>query len=211
MVTRMNESPSRLKIIGRVALGAALASGVLLYACGDDTSDPMPDLAKVQDMAVPVPHNFEQINDLVMVASCTSFSTCHSTAGKTLAGGLNLCASADPVGTVPAICDPSSKLSDAWTALHNKPAANDKAKAEGLVLVKPCDPDHSFLIKKLELPVTDIDGKVGYGAHMPRGATTAFPPEQLKAIRDWISRGAHLDEPANVTGTTCTLDADAGT
>jgi hypothetical protein len=191
-----------------VALAAALASGVLMYACGGPDAPPPPDLSLV-DMAVPVPHNFEQINDLILTPSCSGFSTCHSRAGQAMSNMLNLCAAPDPTDS--SLCDASSTLKDAWAALYKQPSVNDQAKAEGLLLVNPCNPDMSFLIKKFELPVTQIDDKIGYGAHMPHGVTTPFPPAQLQAIRDWISRGAHLDEPANVSGSTCTMGGDGGT
>jgi hypothetical protein len=35
-------------------------------------------------------------------------------------------------------------------------------------------------------------------------------PAVIKAIRDWINRGALRSEPAGVTGSTCTLDQDDG-
>ena len=181
-----------------------------MYACGGEDT-PAEDLATPRDMtAVPVPHNFKQIDNLVLQGSCATFSVCHSNAGQVLADKLNICSGSDPAGTSPQICDPTSTLASAYAALYEKPAVNKQAASEGLLLVKPCDPDHSFLVKKLELPTSQIDAKTGYGAHMPNGSA-ALDPVQLKAIRDWISRGAHLNEPDDVTGSTCVLSTDGGT
>ncbi len=204
MLNHMNETPIRSKYLGRVMVGVALSSGLLLYACTDDTQAPA-DMAKpAGDMSVAVPHNFEQINTLVLAPSCAGFSVCHSSSGQALANKLNLCSAPDRAGLSTKICGDSGTLEAAWRALYNQPAQNMMAKNEGLVLVKPCDPDNSFLVKKLELPESQIDPKVGYGGHMPT-QSTPIPAPQRQAIRDWISRGAHLDEPADVTGTTCVL------
>ena len=74
-----------------------------------------------------------------------------------------------------------------------------------LLLVKPCDPEHSFLYMKLKLPVTATDPKDGYGEHMPKG-NPSLPDEQLLGIHDWIARGAHRNEPDTVTGNTCQVE-----
>ncbi len=162
------------------------------------------------DMSVAVPHNFEQINTLVLV-SCAAFPSCHSTEAKGSANNLNLCSAPDRSGQSKPICDDVGTLESAWAALYNRPAVNKMAKNEGLLLVMPCDPANSFLVKKLELPETQVDGKVGYGSHMPSHGSQ-LPVEQRQAIRDWISRGAHLDEPATITGSTCVITSpDTGT
>ena len=38
-----------------------------------------------------------------------------------------------------------------------------------------------------------------------------LPAEQIQAIKDWIDRGALRDEPATVTGKSCTLGPDMAT
>ena len=155
-----------------------LAMLLLTVGCGGvDAPEEMPDLAPV------VVHNFAQINATVLGPSCT-FSVCHSTRGSHDADKLDL-------------------SQDAFSALVNAPAQNKKALAENILRVKPCDPDHSFLITKLEMSPSNNDSDSDYGAHMPL-KNPSLPQAQLQAVRDWVSRGAHLDEPEDVTGTTCT-------
>ncbi|HWE27690.1 MAG TPA: hypothetical protein VHB97_06785, partial [Polyangia bacterium] len=83
--------------------------------------------------------------------------------------------------------------------------------AAGLLRVKPCDATHSFLTTKLTLPI-DSDPAQGFGGSMPSGSA-ALPANQIQAIEDWINRGALFDEPATVSGSTCTIvgGADGGT
>ena len=185
-------------------LFCVVAVGAL--GCGDGGGSPGP------DMATPVqrPHNFQQISEQVLQPSCADFSVCHSTRGAQDTP-INLCGAPDPNTNRPggAVCKPTAALIDAYNALVGVASKNDQAKAEGLQVVKPCDPDKSFLIIKLKLPVTATDAKVGYGQHMPKD-NPALPQEQLDGIRDWIARGAKLNEPADVTGSSCT-PADLGT
>jgi hypothetical protein len=139
-----------------------------------------------QDLSILVPHNFDQIDQFVLQPSCANFSVCHSTQGQRDAGHLDL-----------------SK--NAYQALVNVLSDNKMAKGQGLLRVKPCDPDNSFLITKLTLPESQTDSNVGYGASMPK-ANPHIDPLQLQAIRDWIARGAHEHEAADVTGNTCMTD-----
>jgi hypothetical protein len=140
----------------------------------------------MRDMSIVTPHNFDQINTYVLQPLCANFSVCHSKQGARDAGHLDL-----------------SQM--AYENLVNVLSDNKMAGAEGLLRVKICDPDHSFLYKKLTLPETQRDSKVGYGASMPKD-NPHLPAEQLQAIRDWISRGAKRFEPDDVTGTTCETD-----
>jgi hypothetical protein len=134
--------------------------------------------------AVVVPHNFDQINTQILQPSCAAFSVCHSASGASMAGHLDL--KTDPYGAL------VGKLSD-----------NAKAKAQGLLRVKPCDSAHSFLTIKLELP-QNLDPKTDYGHYMP-DSNPHLPSEQIQAIKDWIDRGALQNEPATVSGRQCTL------
>jgi hypothetical protein len=169
-------------------LGVALCVAAL--GCGDDGNDMGPrDLSA--EVVLPA-HNFQQINDNILQPSCANFTVCHSPEGKTMAK-LVMKGTADM----------------AYAALINVAAQNDQAKIEGLVEVKPCDPDHSFLLTKLNLPVSATDPKVGYGEHMPKD-NPALPQEQLDSLRAWIARGALRDEPTSVTGSTCMLNPDLG-
>lgn len=150
--------------------------------CGDTTTNTPADMS-----AVVVPHNFDQINTEILQKSCANFSVCHSTAGQSMAGHLDL--SQDP-----------------YNALVGKLADNAKAKGEGKLRVKPCDSTNSFLAIKLQLP-TNEDPMTGYGHYMP-DTNPHLPSEQIQAIKDWIDRGALQNEPATVTGKTCTLGGD---
>jgi hypothetical protein len=137
--------------------------------------------------AVVVPHNFDQINSEIIQPSCAKFSVCHSTAGASQAGHLDL--SVDPYAALVGV------LSD-----------NAKAKGQGLLRVKPCDSANSFIIIKLKLAVNE-DTNTGYGHYMP-DTNPHLDPAVIQAIADWIDRGALRNEPATVTGKSCTLGPD---
>jgi hypothetical protein len=164
-----------------VVLVLALAAGC--------PNDPGPDS---NDMAtqVLVPTNFTSINTEIFKISCANFSVCHSAAGASNAGNLDL-------------------QTDPYAALVGVTADNAKAKGEGKLRVDPCHPDNSFLLTKLRL-MTDTDPKVGYGSHMPGGGNPNLPSAQIQAISDWISRGALKSEPSSVSGATCQLPSDGG-
>jgi hypothetical protein len=143
-----------------------------------------PDSGGGNDMAmqIQIPHNFDQINSEIMQGSCAAFSVCHSPAGMNMAGHLNL--KDDPYGALVGV------LSD-----------NAKAKGEGKLRVKPCDPANSFQLIKLKL-TSDGDPMTTYGHHMP-DTNPNLPTEQIQAISDWIARGALKNEPPDVTGNMC--------
>jgi hypothetical protein len=157
-----------------------LALGV--FGCGNSSGGD--DMAV--DMAVEIPHNFDQINSEILQPSCAAFSVCHSMAGATMAGHLDL-------------------SSDPYKALVGVAANNAKAMGEGKLRVKPCDSANSFLLIKLKL-TTDGDATTTYGHHMP-DTNPNLPPEQIQAISDWIARGALKSESPTVTGTTCMAGA----
>jgi hypothetical protein len=179
---------SRLAAVGIIMVGALGGGGC------DDTGT-----GTSEDLATGVPHNFQQINTLILQPLCGNFSTCHSSDGKNDAGHLDLAGS-----------DPGSSFDTAYDALVGVPSYNMQAMTEGKLRVKPCDPDNSFMWIKLNLPVTQdlrspTGAVVGYGASMPKD-NPHLPPEMLNAIHDWIARGAHQNEPDDVTGATCTTD-----
>ena len=137
------------------------------------------------DMALPpVPHNFAQIRQQVLLPSCT-FSVCHSTHGAPNAGMLDF-------------------TNDPWGAMVGQAATNKQAVHEGLMRIKPCDPAASFVYVKLTLPESQTDSMQGYGSHMPQ-SNSMLPATQLQGIHDWIARGAKSDEPDDASGTTCVL------
>ncbi len=150
-------------------------------ACDDTTSNTNADMT-----AVVVPHNFDQINTMILQPSCAAFSVCHNAKVATQ-GNLDL-------------------KTDPYAALVGVLSDNAKAKSEGKLRVKPCDSANSFLTIKLELPMNQ-DPTTGYGHYMP-DTNPHLPTEQIKAITDWIDRGALRNEPATVTGRTCTLGPD---
>lgn len=88
---------------------------------------------------------------------------CHNSEGP--AGGLDL-----------------SSAEASYAALIDVPVVNSVALQNGWVLVKPGDPDLSFLVRKIELP------GLGEGAPMPM--TTKLHPYYEKLVRDWITEGA---------------------
>jgi hypothetical protein len=150
---------------------------MLVAGCGaGDAPGDQPDLA-------PVPvHNFAQINSTILQPSCT-FSVCHSTRGSHDADKLDL--TQDPFGS-----------------LVKAPAQNKMAVSQGLLRVKPCDLDNSFLVTKLTMSADNNDSDTGFGAHMPL-KNPSLPDYQIQAIKDWVARGALHDEPDDVTGSTC--------
>lgn len=145
--------------------------------------------------ATVVPTNFDSINSEVFQFSC-SFSTCHTKSNARDAGNLNL--QNDPATGPVAIAQLVGQLSD-----------NPRAKSEGKLRVKPCDADNSFLITKLTLSGDTPNDATHYGARMP-DSSPPLDAAVIQAIKDWINRGALANEPATVSGSTCTL-ADGGT
>lgn len=70
-----------------------------------------------------------------------------------------------------------------YDAMVNVPSRNPVAKANGWIMVKPGDPNLSFLIRKIEAP------GVGEGDPMPSAAQT-LDPFYIELIRTWIEIGA---------------------
>ncbi len=187
---------------------------ILLLACaagcGDDGGSGSPDLSIRPD----VPHNYDQIRAAIFPptgpSSCAFTTSCHNEdnprAPRVSDAGVMTTSS---VGNLRLLKDPYSQL-------VNVAADNAKAKSEGKLRVKPCDPANSFLYIKLTTPPVTIAGQVAcptedqapagtYGGCMPQ-TSAPLDPNLLLGIHDWIARGAHLVEPADVTGTTCTPD-----
>jgi hypothetical protein len=151
------------------------------------------------DMTAPtaVPTNFASINAEILQPTCT-FSVCHSLNGQLQADALDL---QDEMGATPGV--------KAYMALINQKSVNKKALAMGLLRVKPCDSAHSFMLIKLAMTM-DTDKDTDFGHHMPDLAGEFLTPAQVKAFKDWIDRGALMDEPASVSGSSCTLGKDMG-
>ena len=92
-----------------------------------------------------------------------SMRGCHASEGA--AGGLDL-GSADA----------------SFAALVGVPVVNSVASQNGWLLVKPGDPDLSFLVRKIDVP------GLGEGAPMPM--QEKLHPYYQDLIRTWISEGA---------------------
>jgi hypothetical protein len=74
-----------------------------------------------------------------------------------------------------------------YATLFNAPAANRLGTATGLVLVKPGDPQGSFLLTKLRLTAA-LDP--AYGGGQPADAPGSTCAEALAVIEQWIQNGA---------------------
>jgi hypothetical protein len=173
----------------------ALSLALSLVGCGGSSGDKNDGGTAADLAAAVVPTNFATINSEILQPSCT-FSTCHSPTGARTSDKLNLQNDTSGAGVT------------AYAALVGQSAINAKAAAQSLMLVKPCDAANSFLITKLKL-AGDTDPLTDYGARMPSGSP-ALPAADIQAIADWINRGALQDEPASVSGSTCTITADGG-
>jgi hypothetical protein len=180
----------------RISLTISLFT-LLAAGCGSTTTDPH-DMGMDMPISTVVPTNFASINSEILQPTCANFSVCHSPEGKFTANALDL----KDDGTM----SPGVK---AYMALINQPSVNKKAKAMNLLRVKPCDATDSFMQMKLEM-TTDLDKDTDFGHHMPDVAGEFLTPAQVKAIGDWINRGAIMDEPTNVSGSTCQLNKDMG-
>jgi hypothetical protein len=74
-----------------------------------------------------------------------------------------------------------------YGALVNAPALNRLGTVQGLVLVTPGDPAHSFLLTKLRLTATHDPA---FGGGQPASAPGSTCAESLAVIEEWIQRGA---------------------
>jgi hypothetical protein len=178
----------------RISLTLSLFT-LLAAGCGSTTTDPQ-DMGIDMPISTVVPTNFASINSEILQPTCANFSVCHSPEGKFTANQLDL----KDDGTM----SPGVK---AYLALVNQPSVNKKAKAMSLLRVKPCDATNSFLRLKLQMTAV-ADKDTDFGHHMPDVAGEFLSPAQIKAIGDWINRGAIMDEPASVSGSTCQLGKD---
>jgi hypothetical protein len=109
--------------------------------------------------------------DLFQVSCGTSglkAFNCHSTDGAATASFLDL-------------------SGDAYPRLFNQTAVNPLGDQKDLLLVRPGDPDGSFLVQKLRL-ATALDAHLGSG--MPADAPGSICPSAVEAVARWISDGA---------------------
>ncbi len=93
---------------------------------------------------------------------------CHSTEGAASASFLDL-------------------SGDAYPRLVGRTAVNPLGDLKDLVLVKPGDPENSFLVQKLRL-TTPLDPHLGSG--MPADAPGSICASSVEAVAQWILGGA---------------------
>lgn len=125
-------------------------------ACGDPIG------ASSDGGAPALAATFDNIQEHIFGQGCAT-QGCHAT--ESAAGGLAL-GSAD----------------ESYQALFGIPAVNSVASQNGWLLVKPGDPELSFLVRKIDGP------GLGEGAPMPIAAQ--LTPFYQQLIEDWIMRGA---------------------
>lgn len=120
--------------------------------------------------------SFLALRTELLTPTCAT-SGCHNTVSR--AGGLVL---DDPF---------------AYDALVNARPTNAVARREGYRLVKPGDPDHSFLLHKVEMGLESSHhhhgNTDGHGAAMPL-AGAPLTRDQVAFLRTWIEAGAPRDE-----------------
>ena len=113
--------------------------------------------------------SFSSINGSLLQVSCGAGQiNCHSSNSPAVQGGPSF--AGHPYGV-----------------LVNAPAANRFGTARGLTLVKPGDPDGSFLLTKLRLTSTN-DPQFGSG--QPATAPGSTCADALSVIAQWIQSGA---------------------
>jgi hypothetical protein len=145
-----------------LVVGALFASGACLVGCDEDLSvlaGPTPNLEPTFSS---IQANIFEATDSTGRQPCTN---CHTDQGRNPSGQLNL------------------RHDLAYSRLVN---ANSVAK-QGAVLVRPADPDGSYLIAKME-GHSDI-----VGLRMPRPAGPFLSDGQMMIVRQWIDRGAPND------------------
>jgi hypothetical protein len=109
--------------------------------------------------------------DLFQVSCGTSGNkafNCHSTDGASTASFLDL-------------------SGDAYPRLFNQTAVNPLGDSKDLILVKPGDPEASFLVQKLRL-TTALDAHLGSG--MPADAPGSICASSVDTVAQWIRDGA---------------------
>lgn len=112
---------------------------------------------------------FSSINrNLLQVGCGVKQMNCHATGSPTIASG-------------------PSFAGDVYHALVSAPAANNLGIAQGLILVQPGDPQHSFLLTKLKL--TETANRL-YGSGQPPEAPGSICGAAQDVIAQWIAKGA---------------------
>jgi hypothetical protein len=140
----------------RSILGAAaLATSLLSAACGSESSGADASVAFLEP-------TLDNIQEYIFDEACSQRG-CHAAGSP--GGGLDL-----------------STADASFAALVNGAVVNSVANQNGWVLVKPGDPELSFLVRKIGVP------GLGEGAPMPY--EEKLHPFYIALIEDWITAGA---------------------
>jgi len=95
-------------------------------------------------------------------------ANCHSREGAVTTSGLDL-------------------IDDPYSQMVNQRAFNLSGSIRGLIVVKPGDPQSSFLVTKLHLTTASDPA---YGAGMPADAPGSICQSAQDAVAQWIQNGA---------------------
>ena len=153
-MTRSSIRMLQLSLTALVALGTT--------ACDEKLSDIAGPSPNLEPTFSSIQHEIFEARDASGRAACTE---CHTDAGRTPSGGLNL------------------RHDLAYTSIVNV-ASRGKA---GAVRVVPSDPAGSYLLQKVE-GAPDIVGE-----RMPRTGGPYLTPGQILILRRWIELGARND------------------
>jgi hypothetical protein len=180
-----------------VALTALLTCG-LLAGCSDDTSaepstDDLPDGHVMQTDGAQPSVSFARDISPILQQRCV---ICHRQ------GGVIAPYFDDPFGAGHSIIN----YENSWATVHDSPYE---------VVVKPGDPDNSFLVYKLEAdPDPETFDEANNGSPMPRHIER-LTAQELANVRQWIADGAQddaffADAVAPIFGTEITLGRRSG-
>jgi len=153
----MTRSPIRMLQLSLIALATVGA-----VACDESLSDVAGPSPNLEPTFSSIQHEIFEARDASGRAACTE---CHTDAGRTPSGGLNL------------------RHDVAYTSLVNM-ASRGKT---GATRVVPSNPADSYLLDKVE----GAPGMVG--ERMPRTGGPYLTPGQILIMRRWIELGAKND------------------
>jgi hypothetical protein len=132
---------------------------------------------------------FSNVNKMVFQPvtgyGCT-VSNCHSTGAGATVGDLDL--ADNPYQAL---------LGDAGTGVPSVNVPSLSYNYNGMLLVKPGDPDNSLLFQKINAGAASTSGctqaasgACEYGESMPNVAGELLPANVIEAVREWIANGA---------------------
>ena len=169
----------------RPVAAAAATPSCLTAAAGSDMTG-----------SAPAPTNFAEINKQILQPSCV-FSVCHDADGRAHVEHAQPRRRLDGRG--------QGRLRGA-----RRSAGGEREGERGRALARQAvRRDQQLLDHQVHAAGRARFPDADYGARMPSGSA-ALPADQVQAIEDWINRGALFDEPATVSGSTCTVPADGG-